>query len=101
MTTHEHNMPALVPVSLSDGVSSPSGHPVPGSTFRHSCGAWWTGLGAAHCGGCHRTFTSVSGFVAHRKGAKCADPETLGMVAADRKWTGWSLPGSWSPEDVR
>lgn len=49
---------------------------------------------------CHRTFTSVSAFTAHRRKSECVNPETLGMVPADRKWRGWSLPGTWTPEDA-
>lgn len=49
---------------------------------------------------CHLTFTSVSGFTAHRKGGKCVQPTDLGMVTADRKWLGWAMPGTWAgPED--
>jgi hypothetical protein len=34
----------------------------------------------AHCGsGCHRTFGSVSGFDAHRRGGRCVDPASLPM----------------------
>ncbi|MHA7703421.1 FDXHR family putative zinc-binding protein [Mycobacterium sp. ML4] len=67
-----------------------------------SCGAWWTGLAAAHCSGCHQSFTSVGAFDRHRKGFECCDPETLrtesgepAFVVADRSWPGWSLPGTW------
>lgn len=67
--------------------------------YRCSCNAWWTGIAAAHCSGCHRTFTSVSGFATHRKRGACADPEALGMVSADRKWEGWALPGTYTPGD--
>lgn len=66
---------------------------------RCSCNAWWTGIAAAHCSGCHRTFTSVSGFTTHRKRGACGDPEALGMVPADRKWEGWALPGTYTPGD--
>ena len=92
--------PVLHPVRGSDGLSDPSALPVPENAIRHFCGAWWTGRGAAHCGGCHRTFTSVSAFVAHRRKGECVDPESLGMVRADRQWIGWSLPGTWTPEDA-
>lgn len=91
---------ALHPVRESDGLSGISRLPVPANAIRHSCGEWWMGIGAAHCGGCHRTFTSVSAFTTHRRKSECVNPETLGMVPADRKWRGWSLPGTWTPEDA-
>lgn len=50
------------------------------------CGATWTGVGAAHCGGhgCHATFDSVTLFDAHRMTTRnpadpgrCQHPATL------------------------
>lgn len=65
------------------------------------CTARWTGASAAHCSGCHQTFTSASGFTAHRKAAGCVDPSELGMVRLERKaWTGWAFPGSWEGPDA-
>lgn len=64
--------------------------------YRCSCNAWWTGIAAAHCSGCHLTFTSVSGFTLHRKGGNCSVPADLGMVLADRKYPAWAMPGTWS-----
>lgn len=45
------------------------------------CEAAWTALGAAHCSGCHRTFSGILLFDAHRsqygeRGA-CLDPVTI------------------------
>jgi hypothetical protein len=45
------------------------------------CTATWTAPGAAHCSGCHRSFSGVGLFDAHRsqygeRGA-CLDPATL------------------------
>lgn len=92
--------PVLLSVEKTEPLSDAPGLPVPNNAIRHSCGEWWTGTGAAHCGGCHRTFTSVSGFTAHRKRGVCTNPESLGMVVADRKWFGWAMPGTWNgPED--
>lgn len=54
--------------------------------FSHTCGARWTGLLAAHCAPCHRTFGGVAGFEKHRKGGTCLDPATLGMVERDGIW---------------
>lgn len=43
------------------------------------CGAGWTGITRCHCGQCHRLFSGITAFDAHRKaaGGKCLDPETL------------------------
>lgn len=63
------------------------------------CTAEWTGLGKAHCSaeGCHRTFTSVSGFERHRgpisEGAPrgfCPNPSSLGLV--ERVGGLWGAP---------
>ena len=52
---------------------------------RHGCGVVWHQRGnqTAHCGSCHRTFSSERGFADHRKegpveGVRvCVDPESL------------------------
>ncbi len=53
----------------------------PGAITCGRCGASWSGVSRAHCGGCHRTFSAVSTFDRHRVavGAHgcCADPATL------------------------
>lgn len=64
------------------------------------CDAVFGGALACHCSACHRTFTSPSGFTAHRKNGECVDPQDLGMVKADRKWDGWQMPGTYVPEDA-
>jgi hypothetical protein len=73
------------------------------------CDARWNGFNTAHCGtgGCHRTFTSVKAFDAHRignheprnphrksapGGRRCADPATVGLVDAGRDYPCWGLP---------
>ncbi len=66
------------------------------------CGAWWTGLGRAHCAapGCHRTFSTDSAADKHRVGKfgvdrRCADPATVGLVAVVRPYGElWQHPGS-------
>lgn len=63
------------------------------------CDAQWSGLAAAHCAACHHTFTSAGGFDRHRRGGNCLNPADIGMVSADRKWPGWSMPGSWNGPD--
>lgn len=63
------------------------------------CGSSWTGLSAAHCAapGCHRTFTSISAFDLHQKGAEklvCKEPSECGLVAKSRAWgIVWGWPG--------
>lgn len=57
------------------------------------CDARWTALGAAHCAGCHRTFSGLRLFDAHRhaRGDRggCTDPETLpGIEYRDGMWRG-------------
>jgi hypothetical protein len=66
------------------------------------CGAEWTGYSTCHCSaaGCHRTFTSITAFDAHRTGSHangerhCLDPATVGLVPVTKTyWTGWGNPG--------
>jgi hypothetical protein len=59
------------------------------------CEHQWTGLSAAHCSGCHVSFTSVAAFDRHRRGGQCLSPVEVGLVPANRDWPGWSLAGSW------
>ena len=63
------------------------------------CPAWWTGLGSAHCVGCHESFTSVSAFDLHRRGGECRHPADVGLVPADKSWPGWQHPGTWGGPD--
>ena len=45
----------------------------------------------AHCGACHRTFGSVTGFDRHRRNGECVDPATLPMHTDARgvwRWDG-------------
>lgn len=84
----------------------------PASAIHCRCGAWWTGLTAGHCTGCHRSFTSIAAFDRHRSGShaadtrQCLDPATVltekgepALVPANKPWIGWSLPGSWDGPD--
>lgn len=41
------------------------------------CGRQWTGKRECHCTICHRHFSTVDGFDAHRPEGKCADPLTV------------------------
>jgi len=55
------------------------------------CGARWSGLATCHCAACHESFTSVSGFDAHRTGEACKDPAAIGMARADRTDQAWTF----------
>ncbi len=60
---------------------------------RCRCGTRWSGSNTCHCAAtaCHRTFTGVGAFDAHRRGGGCADPATLGMVVAPgRAYEAWT-----------
>ena len=66
----------------------------PANAIRHgACKQWWTGAERSHCGGCHRTFTSLTSFEKHRKGLRCNDPATVGLVARQKPYGElWGLP---------
>lgn len=68
----------------------------PKTATRHgACGRWWTGAERSHCGGCHQTFTGMSAFERHRKGLRCNDPASVGLVARFRPYGvlwGWPAP---------
>lgn len=62
------------------------------------CDDRWTASRAAHCGGCHATFSSPSGFDAHRRGGACRDPRDAGLVARsgrsrEARGAVWTAPG--------
>ena len=57
------------------------------------CGSRWSGYNTAHCARCHRTFTGVAAFDAHKPVQGCIDPVELGMVLAEgRAYDAWRLP---------
>lgn len=59
----------------------------------YRCGARWGGANTSHCTSCHRTFTAVGTFDAHRQRGKCLDPVGLGMVlAGSRIYEAWGFP---------
>jgi len=43
------------------------------------CPAIWTGEGRCHCSKCHITYGGLTSFDNHRRGNKCAKPESLGL----------------------
>lgn len=74
----------------------------------HECGQcdnWWTGYATAHCGGCRRTFSSITAFDAHRTGSHsqgerhCVVPASVGLVDAGRAYPCWAQPGSYNPRE--
>jgi hypothetical protein len=66
----------------------------------HSCSrcpSRWSGLKAAHCPSCCRTFSSPASFDAHRirREGTCADPAGVGLVPIDRfGYLTWGFPPS-------
>lgn len=66
----------------------------PASAIVHgACGSWWTGAERSHCGGCCKTFTSLTSFEKHRKGLRCNDPASVGLVARQKPYGElWGLP---------
>jgi hypothetical protein len=62
--------------------------------FGCRCGARWAGSNTAHCAGeCHRTFSGVGPFDAHRSNGHCREPESVGMsVLAGRAYECWGYP---------
>lgn len=86
-TIHAAGSESLAGVPTPDGAESRSAA-APVTSNRHpritcgGCDASWTALGAAHCSGCHRTFSSVGLFDRHRTAAggehgSCLDPGRL------------------------
>lgn len=68
------------------------------------CDARWNGFSTCHCAACHRMFTGLTAFDKHRGGKHaddtrhCVDPESAGLVHADRAYPCWGFPndGSWA-----
>lgn len=67
----------------------------PDEVIRHGpCGLWWTGRDRNHCGSCHETISSLSGFDAHQPDGKCVPPGSVGLVARPQPWgVLWVWPG--------
>lgn len=47
------------------------------------CDSRWGGLGRAHGSCCHRTYSGITAFDAHRKGGVCNLPGDVGLVRRD------------------
>lgn len=66
---------------------------VPTGTAKCTCGRQWTGLRECHCTVCHKHFSTVDGFDAHRPYGKCIAP-TEARVKGDalrEKKTIWGV----------
>ena len=82
---------------------------LPYHAITHTCGAWWTGTGRAHCpaDGCHRTFSCDSAADKHRIGKfgidrRCVDPAEVGLVARQMPYgVLWQHPGPEGGRDAR
>lgn len=55
------------------------------------CPARWTGHRTAHCGNCHRSFSTVGNFDKHRspdgEHGHCRYPGVVGLVQRDGVWS--------------
>jgi hypothetical protein len=60
----------------------------------HNWGGMPSGKRACMCRACGEIFSSNTAFDAHRKGFECRDPESVGLVVAERgDWAVWANPG--------
>lgn len=73
---------------------TPTPDQIPPNAIRHgACGQWWTGTERSHASCCCRTFSSLTSFEKHRKGLRCNDPESVGLVAREKPYgTLWQTP---------
>lgn len=59
------------------------------------CRSRWAGSRTAHCAApyCHRTFSGVGPFDAHRLAGRCVDPVLVGMaLVSGRPYPCWGYP---------
>lgn len=60
------------------------------------CLARWSGHTKAHCGSCHRTFSTVGNFDRHRskdgERGSCLHPASVGLVERGGLDPVWSMP---------
>jgi hypothetical protein len=62
------------------------------------CDAHWRGHAVAHCGCCHLTFTSVTGFDVHRYEGRCRSTDELRDLGYDPNTRGhWRKPIEHAP----
>lgn len=65
------------------------------------CDSRWTGLNAAHCSGCHQTFSGITLFDQHRVLYVCKHPQRmkvggLPLVLDNGVWRGPKTTYQWS-----
>ncbi len=64
------------------------------------CATWWQGERTCHCAApeCHRTFSGVVAFDAHRFHGTCREPASIGMsLLSGRAYECWGHPGEAAP----
>lgn len=67
-----------------------------------ACRKTWSGNRAAHCGGCHETFTGITAFDAHQSWPKgstptglCRLPADAGLEPRQQSWgVLWAMPNT-------
>lgn len=86
----------LLTQNLPAGNGNPADTQPPANAIWHGqCGRWWTGAERSHASCCHETFSSLSAFDAHRKGARCNPPASVGLIARTKPFGalwGWPAP---------
>lgn len=58
----------------------------PGMIRCRWCATEWSGLGRAHCSGCHATFSTAGTFDRHRRAGSCQPPVDRGLVQRHGLW---------------
>jgi hypothetical protein len=56
------------------------------------CAQRWGGMNTAHCAACHRTFTGITAFDAHRRKGACESPIAVGLVENSRTYECFGYP---------
>ena len=104
--------PAVLPGTVTDGITDRPGTEQPARTDRASsaapvngkrrlnrcgsCDRRWSGLAVCHCSMCHRHFAGKSAFDRHRRGPdqarRCLDPATMPIFVGRERSFGlvWS-----------
>lgn len=75
------------PRKLAHGPTEGPARAIP-AALPHTCGCGkrWAGFRTCHCAAeCHKTYSGVVAFGAHRRGGHCLDPVMLGMVPDPRR----------------
>ncbi|WP_221042892.1 hypothetical protein [Mycobacterium senriense] len=61
----------------------------------NGCVSRWNGFDTCHCSRCHLTFIGIRAFDLHRRGGRCLQPMSVGLVGAGRRYECWGHPGKW------